>query len=322
MRLDYQELGGSNFNLAKRVIRNMIKNPSFHNYLMGLLLDPEEGLMDNLPVDTLRHGLYMLNGCKSSVFDADTPNMSQAMRGPHRAEFLDAMEAEITELESHHTWEELYRTQVPEGARVLPSTWVFKIKRFPDGSLRKFKARFAVRGDLQQEGVDYFEKYAPVVSWSTVRLVMTIALHLGWKTKQLDFSNAFVQAELKENVYIQIPPGFSDKEGQKHTVLKLKKSLYGLVQAPKTWNDHLTEVLKGLGYNPSMSDPCMFIGHNTVLLAYVDDILMFAPEDKLIDNFVTGLKSSGLEFTLEQDVYSFLGLQVDIEPERITLKQE
>ena len=98
-------------------------------------------------------------------------------------------------------------------------------------------------------------KYAPVVGWSTVRLVMTLALHLGWKTKQFDFSNAFVQANLAENVYLEMPPGFKNKGGSRNTVLKLKRSLYGLVQAPKTWNDHLTNVFEELGYKASQNDP-------------------------------------------------------------------
>ena len=113
---------------------------------------------------------------------------------------------------------------------LVPSTWVFKIKRLPDGTLKKHKARFCVRGDLQVEGVDYFESYAPVVSWTTVRMMMCLAAQRGWASRQVDFSNAYVQADLEEDIYIEMPAYFTDStDPGKHLVLKLDKSLYGLV---------------------------------------------------------------------------------------------
>jgi hypothetical protein len=78
------------------------------------------------------------------------------------------MRVEVSELESHKCWDVVAATNVPEGAKVIPTMWVFKIKRFPDGRIRRFKARLVVRGDFQVEGEDYDEKYAPVVPWSTV----------------------------------------------------------------------------------------------------------------------------------------------------------
>jgi hypothetical protein len=62
---------------------------------------------------------------------------------------------------------------------VLPSTWAFKIKQFPDGTVKKFKARFCACGDRQKEGINFFETWAPVVQWSTIRIVMVLAAKLG-----------------------------------------------------------------------------------------------------------------------------------------------
>ena len=81
-------------------------------------------------------------------------------------------------------------------------------RRLSDGTPSKYKARYCVRGDLQSEGVDYFETYAPVVQWSTVRLVLTMILSHGWHTKQVDYTNAFAQAEINEEIYIEPPRGF------------------------------------------------------------------------------------------------------------------
>ena len=123
------------------------------------------------------------------------------------------MGKEIEELENHNTWEVLERSSIPEGANILPSTWAFKIKRTPSGEVRKFKARFCVRGDKQIEGVDFFESYAPVVSWSTVRMLLCLTMQMGWETRQVDFSNAFVQATLEETVYVTLPAMFGDTNG-------------------------------------------------------------------------------------------------------------
>ena len=130
------------------------------------------------------------------------------------------------------------RSEVPQGKHVIPGTWALKIKRFPGGRLRKFKGRFCARGDRQVEGVDYFEKWAPTVSWATVRILLCLTLSQGWVTKQVDFSNAFVQATLKKDVYVSLPEGFEMEGGANPSsayASQLDKHLYGLVQSPMYW---------------------------------------------------------------------------------------
>ena len=112
--------------------------------------------------------------------DPDTSTLKDVMMDlEHRCEFLKAMEVEIKELEAHNTWTVMKKSEIPEGANILPSTWTFKIKRYPDGTIRKFKARFCARGDKQIADVDYFESYAPVVSWSTVRMLLNLLIQKG-----------------------------------------------------------------------------------------------------------------------------------------------
>jgi hypothetical protein len=109
----------------------------------------------------------------------DTPNFSQAMNGPDALGYVDAMENEIQQLEEKDPWDIIPISKVPEGANILESTWAFKWKQFPDGRVRKLKARLCVRGDQQIEGVDFFDTYAPVVAWSTVQLLL-ILFWLCW----------------------------------------------------------------------------------------------------------------------------------------------
>ena len=82
------------------------------------------------------------------------------------------------------------------GKNVLRSTWAFKIKRYPDGRVKKFKARFCARDDMQKEGIDYFETWAPVVMWSTVRIVMVLAAKLDLVSVQCDVAAAFIHGRV------------------------------------------------------------------------------------------------------------------------------
>ena len=125
---------------------------------------------------------------------------------------------------------------------------VVKRKRYPDGRIRKYKARFCVRGDRQRFGIDFDETYAPVVQWSSVRMLFTLALTLGLKTRQVDYSNAFVQADIDGEVYCELPQEFLGPDNNQY-VLKLKKSLYGLKQAPRLWFKTLEKSLHDRFYN-------------------------------------------------------------------------
>ncbi len=305
------------------LLRNIKPYPSTHynlRYLLALIVDPDTGLYEGMHPTALT--MYP-NILKATTPDPDTPTLTEALSSPHREEFLVAMRKEIQQLENHKTWRIMDRSKLPKGINVLPSTWAFKIKRFPDGRLRKFKARFCVRGDRQIEGIDYFEKYAPVVSWSTVRLVMSIALQRGWNTKQIDFENAFVQADLKEDVYIRCPPMF-EPEGAMNGgeyVMKLDKSLYGLVQAPLAWYEHLQAGLTKLGFVPSEIDPGLYIGNGMVILSYVDDCLFFGPDLNKINQVIKQLKDLKYQLTEEEDVYAFLGVQVNQKGSTFKLSQ-
>jgi hypothetical protein len=257
--------------VIRQVVNSRVSTFNY-DYIYALLLDTEFGLMEGMYPHVLTQCPQLL---KSQKQDPDYPTLGEALSGPHREEFLEAMRKEIEELEEHGTWQIIARKDMPAGSNILPSTWALRIKRYPDGRLRKFKARFCARGDKQIEGVDFFDKYAPVVSWSTVRLMLCLATNLGWKTKQVDFSNAFVQAQLKEDVFLTLPACFELPGGEdtRDYVMKLNRSLYGLVQSPINWYSHLKDALEDVGFEKSDHDPCLFYGRGMVLLVYVDDVL-------------------------------------------------
>ena len=137
--------------------------------------------------------------------------------------------------------------------------------------IKKFKARFCARGDQQLEGIDFFETYAPVVQWTTVRMMLILEILLNLKSKQGGVTAAFLHAELGEDekVYVEMPLGFR-KQGK---VLKLNKTLYGLRQSPRMFWKYLTKAMGACGIRVSDFDPCMFIGKRVIAVASLDDIL-------------------------------------------------
>jgi hypothetical protein len=151
----------------------------------------------------------------------DNPSWEQAMNGPDREGYLEAARKELKTLsEDKEAWEVVDRE---EWMKILPSTWAFKCKRFPDGRVRKFKARFCARGDRQVKGVDFFDTFAPVVNWTSVRLLLILSVILELSTKQVDYTAAFVHAPIdrdpnwksmtteereRSGVYLHMPRGF------------------------------------------------------------------------------------------------------------------
>ena len=222
-------------------------------------------------------------------------------------QFREAALKEIRSLEDKGTWELVLR-KLAKDKNILPSTWTLKRKRFPDLRIREYKARFCARGDKQKLGVDYDETYAPVVQWSTIRLLLTMSMALGLKSKQVDYSNAFVQADIDGEVFMELPEEFNSTDGEDY-VLKLKKSLYGLKQAPMLWFETLRKSLLDRGFKQSEQDPCLFLKDDIVALVYVDDVLFFARTDELIDEVIEDLKKE-FDLKVEGTVTAFLGMEV------------
>ena len=151
------------------------------------------------------HPLFLK--AKSEASKEDNPSWRQAMNGPFKEEYWEAACKEVETLQSMEAWEVVDKE---DGMNVIQSIWAFKLKRFPDGLIKKFKARFCARGDQQLEGIDFFETYAPVVQWTSVRMMLILEILMKLKSKQGDVTAAFLHAELgpEEKVYVEMPLGF------------------------------------------------------------------------------------------------------------------
>ena len=141
----------------------------------------------------------------------DTPCFHEAMRSPDREGFIEAMKKEMTQLSELNAFTAVPRQKaIDEGRPIIDSTWAFKRKQFPDGLMKKLKARFCVCGDVQKQTINYFDTYSPVVQWTTVRLLLIMSIILKVQTKQVDFTLAFVQTKAEPGTYIEMPKMFEE----------------------------------------------------------------------------------------------------------------
>ena len=183
---------------------------------------------------------------------------------------------------------------------------MFKRERYPDGTLKKYKARFCVRGDQQIEEIDVFDTYAPVASWITVRLLLVLSLIFNMHKQQVDYTNSFFQAPLDQTVFVEISSGFEAR----NKVLLLKQSLYGIRQSPLNFYKHLRESLESREFVKSDYDDCLFTNGNIMVLFWVDDCIFYSKNDTSIDILINNLKEEFL-FEKEEDMPGYLGLQID-----------
>jgi hypothetical protein len=184
--------------------------------------------------------------------------------------------------------------QLPKGANLVSCRWVFKLKLNPDGTVNRHKAWLVARGFTQRHGIDYDLTFAPVVKLQSIRALLAIAAALGWEIHQMDVVTAYLNGELEHEIYMSQPEGFV-KDETKGLVCLLKKSLYGLKQAGRSWNHKIHEVLIKLGFRRLEADFCVyhFADHSTIiwLCLYVDDILLFCNNLVALNAFKLRLSS-------------------------------
>ena len=222
---------------------------------------------------------YYIEGTSVASQDLDEPcTFEEGLSSPSRAKWEKAMEAEMESLHNNHVWD---RVELPEEQNCVGSKWVYKVKVDGDGHIDRHKARLVAQGYTQRKGADYDETFSPVVRMESVRTVVGLAVRNGLKLHQLDITTAFLNGELKEEVYMRQPKGFI-ADGQEHLVCKLKRSIYGLKQSPRCWNYTLDNYLKKIGFLQSVNDPCIYIAavdEMAVMGVYVDNIVIACKSD-------------------------------------------
>lgn len=237
--------------------------------------------------------------------DGDEPTFYEALNRGDYGNWKQAMEEELEALEKNKVFELVDR---PNDQNVVTNRWVLRIKRKPDGSIGRYKARLVARGFSQRYGIDYNETYAPVVNMSTVRLLFAHAAVKQLEMVFFDIKTAFLYGVLDETVYMEQPDGFCKDRSK---VWLLKRSLYGLKQAPRQWNIKFTEALAKLGLKVLKHDRCIFYSTNplVIIAIYVDDGIILARSKDQIAKVLEHLKS---EFEVNSvDGNTYLGFQIN-----------
>jgi len=251
--------------------------------------------------------------CKAAKSDPDLFDWNEALSGPDREKWIEAIQTEIDALISNGTWEECDKREAT--SRIIPGTWVLKVKRTPDGEIRKFKARYCIRGDLEEDSGD---RSSPVCNWGSLRLILAVSVMFDWVTANIDFTNAFVQADMDRPTWIHMPRGFRSTNGP-NTCLRLLKSLYGTSRGPRLWFEFLSRGLRKLGLKPSDNDPCVWTRTGLIVAFWVDDAALCAPDQKTIDKFVSDLIEEGFNLTVEGTLTEFLGIKLERNRENGTM---
>lgn len=247
----------------------------------------------------------------------ETMSYEEVIQRDDSSKWKKAMQEELEALKRNTTWK---LVKPPRNAKILDNKWVLKTKNNPDGSAERFKARLVARGFKQKKGQDYDEIFSPVARFESIRTILAIAAVEKMHKIQIDVKTAFLNGTLEEEIYMRQPMGFEDGTGR---VCKLQKSLYGLKQAARCWNNKLVEVLKEIGMYPTKTDQSVFTNENcnTILAIYVDDGLLVSKEKEDITRVIKHLKQ---RFEIKTgELGLFLGMEIKtLKDGTITINQE
>ncbi|GAA5970924.1 hypothetical protein JCM8115_005499 [Rhodotorula mucilaginosa] len=182
---------------------------------------------------------------------------------------------------------------VPPDAKILGARFVYRRKKDQNGQVTGHKVRLVAQGFTQRPYVDFRETFAPVVKFTSIRVLLALAARHRLHVHQADIDMAYLHGALEEELYMRVPEGIDDSE-YAGKVLKLDHALYGLKQAGRVWNHRIHATLEGLGYQRTKSDACIYVrsegGHTHYIALYVDDLLFVSPDLDEIQRIKDGLK--------------------------------
>ncbi|XP_052126145.1 uncharacterized protein LOC113209233 [Frankliniella occidentalis] len=245
-------------------------------------------------------------------------DFNEAMNCTESDHWLEAMIDEIGSFEKNSVWE---LVPLPTGAKVVGNRWVYRRKTDKDGNTI-YRARLVAKGYTQVHGIDYHETFAPVIRRSVLRMLFSVAVNFNLKIDHLDVKTAFLYGDLSEDVFMCQPEGFS-VEGSESHVCQLKKAMYGLKQAARSWYQKADKVLKKLKFKNFPDEPCVYIKStktSVIMVAlYVDDFFVIYNLTKDKNELLTALQ---LEFEIKDlgEAQNCLGMKIERDWNAGTLK--
>nr|GEZ51730.1 retrovirus-related Pol polyprotein from transposon TNT 1-94 [Tanacetum cinerariifolium] len=226
-------------------------------------------------------------------------NFKQEMTEPS---CIDAIQEEIHKSERLQVWE---LVPCSDKVMLIKLKWIYKVKTNKFGGVLKNKARLVSQGFKQEEGINFKESFVPAARIEFIRIFVANATNKNMTIFQMDVKTAFLNSELKEEVYVSQPEGFVDQEYPSH-VYKLKKALYSLKQAPHAWYDMLSSFLISQHFSKGVVDPTLFTwkAGNDLLLEQVEngivELYFVRTEYQLADIFTKPLPRERFNFLIEK----------------------
>ncbi len=242
-------------------------------------------------VSTVKDSRYNIDYCYQ--LGVHIPNtFDEAISCNDALKWRSAMQEEMNSLTKNDVYEV---TKLPSNKQCIDGRWVFTVKYDECGEV-KHKARFVAKGFNQRYGIDYEETFAPTAQISSVRMLCQAAVDQNLDIYQMDVKSAYLNATIDKEIFVKTPKGFSEKDDNgDDLVWKLKKSLYGLKQSGRIWNECINDSFLSMGFQRSQADACIYIKSSdqgkVIVLVWVDDILIASNSQDLLNDVKSSLCS-------------------------------
>jgi hypothetical protein len=235
----------------------------------------------------------------------------EAINSDEAAQWKAAMDTEIASLTGNNTWE---LATLPPNRTETKGKWVFTIKQGKSPDEKKYKARYVAKGYSQQPGIDFDETFSPTTRFTSVRVLLQLAVNNGYHVHQMDVKGAYLNAPIDKEIYLEQPPGYrQESDDETHLTCRLNKSIYGLKQSGRNWYSTLTNFLKTHDFKPNPADPCTYTSGETtddlmMIIFWVDDIILACKDIKRITEVKAALNH---EFNMDDrgELSWYLGIE-------------
>jgi hypothetical protein len=249
----------------------------------------------------------LANFCEHYSFVSSIESFS-AEEALQDLDWVLAMQEELNNFKGNEVWSLVLRPK----QNIVGTKWVFRNKQDEHGVVTRNKARLVAKGYAQVVGLDFEETFSPVARLESTWILLAYAAHHSFKLFQMDVKSAFLNGPIKEEVYVEQPPGFEDDRYPDH-VYKLSKAPYGLKQAPRAWYECLRDFLISNAFKVGKVVPTLFTktcnGDLFVCQVYVDDIIFGYTNQKSCEEFCRVMMQK-FEMSMMGELTYFLGFQV------------
>jgi hypothetical protein len=238
--------------------------------------------------------------------------LQQALRQPDAKEFVQAVIKEVNGHVDCNNWTLKKRREVPEDVQIIPSVWLMQCKRdLTTNEIKSHKPRLNLHGRKQIYGMNYYETYAPVVTWFAIRIMIIFGIIFCWALHQVDFTMAYLQALIEMDIYMELPQGIQTAHGNtKDHVLKLEKNIYGQKQAGCVWNSFLVDKLLSIGFTTSLIDDCVFYRDDVIFMVYVDDSIFLGDDDSKLQQAIKDIQDIELNIEDQGHPADYIGANI------------